>query len=95
MARLTDEEKIAMGREAWLCLDCKKDTFISEEYYMLWHRIWRRINYKIDGMICLDCAEKRLGRPLHRDDFTKAPVNQNQAKICPELAVRMNAAPHI
>lgn len=28
------------------------------------------------GYLCLACAEKRLGRLLTIDDFTKAPINE-------------------
>src|SRR6187397_2666409 len=79
MARLTDAEKEARGYAGFFCLDCGKDTHRSEEYYMLWYRVWRRINYKIDGMLCLNCAEHRLGRPLHSGDFARVPVNSHQA----------------
>lgn len=89
MTRLTDEEKIAQGRSRWLCMDCTKDTYESEEYYMLWYRVWRSINYKIEGMLCLICVEKRLGRGLTGADFSKAPINERQAKICPALADRL------
>ena len=89
MAHLFDEEKIAQGPARWLCLDCDKDTDKSEEYYMLWYRIWRSINYKIDGMLCLDCVEKRLGRELIGADFSKAPINESQARRCPAVALRL------
>ena len=71
-------------------MDCRQDTYATEEYYMLWYRIWRSINYKIDGMLCLACAETRLGRPLTSNDFSKAPINKNQARICPALAERID-----
>lgn len=94
MTRLTDAEMEARGYSVWLCMDCGKDTNKSEEYYMLWHKVWRRIHYKINGMLCLNCAERRLGRPLNSGDFTKAPVNIKQAAICVELAARLaRAAP--
>ena len=86
---LTDEEKEAQGRARWFCMDCRKDTFTSEEYYMLWYRIWRSINYKIDGMLCLDCVELRLGRELVSRDFSKATINEMQARSCPSLALRL------
>lgn len=56
---------------------------------MLLYRVWRSINYKIDGMLCLLCAEKRLGRGLTRQDFSRARLNAAQAKVCPALAVRL------
>ena len=85
---LTDAEKIAQGQERWLCLDCTKDTDASQEYYMLKLKIWKSINQKIDGMLCLSCAEKRLGRKLVHSDFMLTPVNFAQARVCPALAER-------
>jgi hypothetical protein len=85
---LSDAEKIAQGQERWLCLDCTKDTDTSQEYYMLKLKIWKSINPKIDGMLCLSCAEKRLGRKLVHRDFTLTPVNFGQARVCPALAER-------
>ncbi|SHH55722.1 hypothetical protein [Massilia sp. CF038] len=90
MNKLADAEKIAQGRARWLCMDCQVDTYQNEQYYMLWYRVWRSIHYKIDGMLCLDCAEKRLGRELTGADFSKARVNQGQAKVCAALAMRLN-----
>jgi hypothetical protein len=75
------------------CMDCDADTYVSEQYYALKDRLWKRINPAIDGMLCLPCAEKRLGRPLSRRDFKNKPVNGNQARICPELAARLNRDP--
>jgi len=89
MVRVTDNQKIAQGRVGWLCMDCSKDTYASEEFYMLWYRVWRSINYKIEGMLCLACVEKRLKRELTSKDFSRALVNAAKAKICPELAMRL------
>jgi DNA-directed RNA polymerase subunit RPC12/RpoP len=94
MARLTDAEMEARGYSVWLCMDCGSDTNKSEEYYMLWHKVWRRINYKLNGMLCLNCSERRLGRPLNVGDFTKAPVNSRQAAVCAELAIRLAREVH-
>ncbi len=73
----------------FLCMDCGKDTNASNEYYALRRRLWRKIQPAIAGMLCLECAERRLGRPLVSDDFTKAPINAENAQICPALAQRL------
>ena len=86
---IPDEVKILQGRSRFLCMDCAEDTYQGQEYYMLWYKVWRSINYKIDGMLCLLCAEKRLGRELTSGDFSRAPVNRHQARICPALARRL------
>lgn len=60
---------------------------------MIHNELWSRINPKISGMLCLVCLETRLGRALHRDDFTSAPVNSLGAGVCPELALRLTRDP--
>jgi hypothetical protein len=73
----------------WSCMDCGKNTHASKEYYALKDTVWRRINPIILGMLCLKCAEDRLGRPLCRSDFSAAPINTRGALTCPKLADRL------
>ena len=73
----------------WSCMDCGKNTRASKEYYALKDTVWRRINPIILGMLCLKCAEDRLGRPLCRSDFSAAPINARGARTCRELADRL------
>jgi hypothetical protein len=79
----------ASNIERRLCMDCRSDTFASEEYYMLRDGLWRSINADVDGMLCLACAERRLRRGLMSRDFTDAPINGKQALKCPRLAQRL------
>lgn len=60
----------------FLCVDCQFDTF-QNEYYMVKDEIWP-IGMD-DGMLCIDCLEKRLGRKLIKDDFTDCLVNIDPA----------------
>lgn len=74
----------------YLCMDCGKDTLSSGEYYMLENAVWRRINPLVIGMLCLECAEDRLGRRLCHADFSSfAAINAAYADLCPALADRM------
>lgn len=74
----------------FFCADCDVDTYVNQQYYMLKNRVWRRIaGENPDIMLCLSCAERRLGRGLKRDDFQRVPVNTGQARVCPELAQRL------
>ena len=52
-------------RSSLLCLDCGVDTIAIDEYYMVTHELWANS----DGMLCIGCLEKRLGRELTPDDF--------------------------
>lgn len=71
------------------CLDCGVDTFKTEEYYIVQNDLWRAANPKILGMLCTGCLEKRLGRELCPSDFTSAPVNEMQARVCDLLFFRL------
>lgn len=82
-------EKEASSLLDGACMDCGVDTMARDEYYMLKDAIWRSINPLGLGMLCLQCAEDRLGRRLHRGDFSAAPVNQLFASRCLELASRL------
>jgi hypothetical protein len=74
----------------FFCADCDVDTYANQHYYMLKNRVWKLIAPKDAGvMLCLPCAEKRLGRSLHQDDFRRVAVNRGQARVCPELAERL------
>ena len=56
-------------RSSFLCLDCGVDTGAIDEDYMVTHELWARVNPGGDGMLCIGCLEKRLGRELTPDDF--------------------------
>jgi hypothetical protein len=71
------------------CMDCGVDTLATGEYYALKDALWRRINPLVIGMLCLTCAEDRLGRSLNGRDFARAPVNAESAMKCPSLARRL------
>ena len=56
----------------FLCVDCQFDTF-QNEYYMVKDEIWP-IGID-DGMLCIECIEKRIGKTLIKGDFTDCLVN--------------------
>jgi hypothetical protein len=56
-------------------LDCKRDTYKMNEYYMVINRTWRKANPAEDGMLCIGCLEERLGRQLSHHDFLWCPLN--------------------
>ena len=52
------------------CLDCGIDTVAIHHYpYYLHNELWLAIVPSGNGMLCIDCAEVRLGRALTRQDF--------------------------
>jgi len=53
------------------CLDCQ--VVPVEEHYMLYDALWLGINPKDEGVLCIGCAERRLGRQLKPTDFTGWP----------------------
>lgn len=66
------------------CLDCKSDTDSDglQEYYSVKDEIWFSVvppstkwSPHNNGMLCIGCLEKRLGRELTRSDFIDCPLN--------------------
>ncbi len=52
-----------------LCLDCGINTYTINQIYRLLDHLWAQVNPAIEGMLCIECVEKRLGRQLTPDDF--------------------------
>ncbi len=69
------------------CIDCKKDTWY--EYYTVNNRLWKKINPKISGMLCIGCVETRLGRKLKKADFADKPINTKKFTRTPRLINRL------
>jgi hypothetical protein len=65
-------ERWRESRRPWRCIDCGVDTGAIGHYYMVSNDLWASAGMQPDGggMLCLDCLEKRIGRPLIYDDFT-------------------------
>lgn len=58
---------------SWRCIDCTQWT--CAEYYMVAFDLWEQAVPEQDGMICIGCLEKRVGRQLTPEDFIAAPIN--------------------
>jgi hypothetical protein len=54
------------------CKDCASDY---DEYYMVQNDVWKACGAG-DGILCIGCLEKRIGRKLRRQDFTHPPLNE-------------------
>jgi hypothetical protein len=56
---------------------------------MVLKTVWLRANPNDDGMLCISCLERRLGRILNRYDFITAPINivefQDSSKLINRL----------
>lgn len=58
------------ARLRFLCVDCRKDT-LGGEYYMVGNEVWAASGLgPNDGMLCLNCLSRRIGRILRPEDFT-------------------------
>jgi hypothetical protein len=65
------------------CVDCGECTLSSGEYYRVDNELWAASGLgPNDGMLCLHCLERRIGRELTLDDFT--------AVVTPQLHRRQN-----
>jgi hypothetical protein len=59
------------------CLDCSDDTLVGGECYMLRDEVLLSANPQRQGMLCIGCVEKRLGRRLTPEDFQGAPLDHH------------------
>src|ERR1700687_3750504 len=84
-----------------LCADCGRGA----EYFMLWDSVWRAsVRNRPAHKLCVDCLQKRLGRPLARYDFDPRfwgetnillalkPSRQLKSRLGPRSWHRQNAA---
>lgn len=67
--------KKKIKKETGICLDCGKNTYKLNEYYMVTDSTWLQANPKGDGMLCIGCLGKRLNRKLTCRDFFMCPLN--------------------
>jgi hypothetical protein len=70
----TKKAKKAKSRRL-LCVDCGVDTLATGQYYIVRRPVWAASGLgRQDGMLCLDCLERRLGRRLRNEDFDMPPA---------------------
>lgn len=91
-------DHIYTQNETAMCYDCGHDTQMMHEYYMLHNDVWwlatRGTPYLSEFMLCIGCVEKRLGRKLHKLDFSMAPINhKNEIKRSLLLKSRLGRIP--
>lgn len=70
--------KIALGAiellGCWDCFSCGVDTFALGEDFYVQDDLWR--TYGVEGVLCILCLEKRLGRPLEPADFKSPGIDR-------------------
>lgn len=75
---------------------CRHNAGKRWEWYMVWPAVWARaVGPDAPGYLCIECIEKRLGRPLNCDDFTDAAVNLPGRWDSPRLTAAHNRPPMI
>jgi hypothetical protein len=76
------------------CLDCGVDTVEIDEYYGLRSPVWLEANPTDDGMLCIGCVERRLGRQLVPTDFIQSARSpESQWRRSERLQARMSGTP--
>jgi hypothetical protein len=55
-----------------VCADCRTEGW---DLYMVRNEVWAEAGMDPLGILCIPCLEARLGRRLHRSDFTYVPIN--------------------
>lgn len=81
----TADPRTEQEKAIWQCKDCKIDTYQGDKnYYMVRKDIWEAHGAD-KGMLCIDCLEQRLGRPLKGVDFTNAPINYMNSYVVAKM----------
>lgn len=58
------------------CVGCGADTWYTGEHYMVKDSVWKHASAnKPTNILCVECAEKNLGRQFLYSDFTSVPIN--------------------
>jgi hypothetical protein len=70
----TNKGKVEIREMDTFCMDCKEKR---PEFFMVHDEVWHEAGFtKVDdGIICIFCFKKRLGRPLKIEDFTFNQMN--------------------
>ena len=68
------------------CTDC---GFVPFDHYMVWDELWAKAGLDPREICCLECLERRFGRPLGIDDFPPLPVNRLAYAAAGKLAVEL------
>jgi hypothetical protein len=70
----TDRGKIQVVEFRTSCMDCKRE---DPTFFMVTDEVWREAGFKEcdDGIICIFCLKKRLGRSFDFGDFTLNKMN--------------------
>lgn len=63
------------SRRKFLCLDCGVDTGKINEHYFIKTDLWLSVVGSKKGMLCVNCLQNRLKRPLVKSDFTNSYIN--------------------
>jgi len=66
---------VAKSRRKFLCVDCGVDTGKIHEHYFVHTDLWLQVMPTVNGMLCVEHLEARLGRKLVATDFTTATIN--------------------
>lgn len=74
-ARYSRAKTKPLYKPHWDCLDCRNDTLLKNEYYMVHNTLWAEANPQDSGMLCIECFEKRIGRRLNGADFIECKTN--------------------
>jgi hypothetical protein len=91
---IKERKSKARAKKHSKCLDCEQPTtFVKEgwEYYAVHDAIWFEANPKTEGMLCIGCLERRLGRVLVPADFKDVPINQRSRSNSKRLNARLAA----
>ena len=75
--------------EAGLPVPCTDCGFVPFDHYMVWDELWAKAGLDPREICCLECLERRIGRPLGIDDFPPLAVNRLAYAAAGKLSVEV------
>ena len=92
MIERTEEAIRTTDDEMTNCVDCRWNTPLLGEWYMVRDSVWKAAGIEaMGGCLCIGCLEERLGRRLTPEDFIDCKINDpNLANTSSRLRARLS-----
>jgi hypothetical protein len=93
MIEPTEEAIRKTDDEMTNCVDCRWNTPLLGEWYMVRDSVWNAAGMEtMGGCLCIGCLEERLGRRLTPEDFIDCKINDpNLLNTSSRLRARLSA----
>lgn len=71
------QDLLDLYKSQFLCVDCEESVTDKGEFFLVHDELLQEVELE-EGLLCVSCFEKRLGRELQYFDFTSAMVTSSR-----------------